>query len=157
MAILLDTDRKSVRARVTVGLVYLALVIGGFAMAYPFALMVSSASTDEVDYTEYRLIPAYLYNVDALYTKFVSLKHIGWWDGARRPFLFAYGLSANNYNQDFTSRRGASCFLVAMTGHLGRRGKSAYHTTSEARASMVAEIRAKLRLALPNAAEARTK
>ncbi|NIA12996.1 MAG: ABC transporter permease subunit [Nitrospiraceae bacterium] len=99
MAIVTDVERRAMTTKVIIGLVYVLLTIGGLSMLYPFALMIASASTNKVDYYEYRLIPRYLYDDDLLFTKYWQMKHLGWWGGNRRPMLLAYQRSDDTYNQ----------------------------------------------------------
>lgn len=61
--------------RFGMGLLYLFLTLGGITMVYPFALMVSTSFTSEVDSEELRLIPRFLHDDDALHVKYLASKY----------------------------------------------------------------------------------
>ena len=43
MAVVLESERKTLKARVFHALIYSALTLGGVTMVYPFAVMISSS------------------------------------------------------------------------------------------------------------------
>lgn len=69
--------RRSSRARVAIALIYLALILGGVTMVYPFAQMVSTAMKGPTDQNDNQLIPAYLQDDFELFRKFVDDKYAG--------------------------------------------------------------------------------
>lgn len=56
MGVLLESERKSFKARVFTALVYLALLAGALTMAYPFAVMLSSSLASSYDYQRHSAI-----------------------------------------------------------------------------------------------------
>ncbi len=102
MAILTDVDRRSVKVKLGLLLVYFLLTLGATTMIYPFTIMIATATTDKVDYEHYRPIPRYLHDWDALYLKYTHAKQVNDWNGARRPYLIWQGLSGKNYNQEWS-------------------------------------------------------
>ncbi|HEX7009304.1 MAG TPA: carbohydrate ABC transporter permease [Phycisphaeraceae bacterium] len=75
MPILSTIGRRTPAARLIIAAMYAALILGGATMLYPFLLMISTAVTSETDYSEYRLIPRYLFEDEARYTKVLAEKY----------------------------------------------------------------------------------
>ena len=48
--IILESERKSWKARIAIALVYSCLVLGAVTMVYPFAIMISSSLSSNYDY-----------------------------------------------------------------------------------------------------------
>ena len=73
---LIDTvGRRGLKVKVLIAFMYLALVLGGITMVYPFMLMLSSSITSDVDFKEFRVIPRYFYNENVLFQKYVMEKY----------------------------------------------------------------------------------
>lgn len=93
MPILLKVEAKSVKGRLFQGLTILALSLGGMTMLYPFLLMLSGAFRSEMDENDLDLIPAFFFEDNVLYQKFIEFKYeqdIGMFNRAhlRRDFSF---------------------------------------------------------------------
>jgi multiple sugar transport system permease protein len=57
--------------RLLIGTLYLLLVLGAVTMIYPFALMLSTATTSNADWSEFRLIPRFWYDKADQFRKYV--------------------------------------------------------------------------------------
>lgn len=62
MPIISDIDRKSVKGRAVTAGIYLALVIGGITMVYPFAVMLTGSVSNGFDYDRRDPMPRYLWS-----------------------------------------------------------------------------------------------
>jgi|DewCreStandDraft_4_1066084.scaffolds.fasta_scaffold00676_20 multiple sugar transport system permease protein len=69
MALIPTVGRRSLKLRLVVGLLYLALTLGAVTMVYPFLLMLGTSITSEADYTDFRPFPRYLTDDGALFAK----------------------------------------------------------------------------------------
>ncbi|MFB3892564.1 MAG: carbohydrate ABC transporter permease [Phycisphaerae bacterium] len=75
MPIISTIGRKSASVRLLLAVIYLLLVAGGLTMLYPFLLMMATSITGETDYKEFRVLPLYLTEHEARYTKFLNEKY----------------------------------------------------------------------------------
>ena len=53
MSVILDSERRSAKARIFLALVYFVLALGALTMAYPFAVMLSSSVASNYDYNRH--------------------------------------------------------------------------------------------------------
>ena len=67
MPIIAKVGRRARKVRVTIFLIYLALILGSVTTVYPFWLMVSGSIASNQTTREFRLIPRYLYSERALF------------------------------------------------------------------------------------------
>ncbi len=93
MPILLKVEAKSVKGRLFQVATFAALSLGGITMIYPFLLMLSGSFRSELDENDLDLVPAFFFQDDVLYQKFVEFKYeqdIGMFNRAhlRRDFSF---------------------------------------------------------------------
>jgi hypothetical protein len=73
---LIDTvGRRTPKVVGLYAVMYILLVIGGITMVYPFMMMLSSSTTNDVDFREFRIIPRYYYDDTMLFRKFVAEKY----------------------------------------------------------------------------------
>lgn len=75
MSHIATVGRRSLKVRAGVGVLYVILILGAVTTVYPFLLMVSTGMKSQVDYNEYTLaslIPRYLHDDRALFTKYVE-------------------------------------------------------------------------------------
>jgi multiple sugar transport system permease protein len=75
MSIIGKVGRKSPRMRILNAGIHLILFVGALTMLYPFLLMISSSLKSAVDNTKLSLIPAYLYDDEALYKKYLESRY----------------------------------------------------------------------------------
>lgn len=75
MGIIATVGRRSFGVMTLVAAMYVLLIIGGITMVYPFLLMLSTATTTTSDMQEYRVIPAYWHDDNALYAKYLWLRY----------------------------------------------------------------------------------
>lgn len=71
MPIIPVVGRKSPTLRALVILLFMVLTFGAVTMIYPFALMLSTATTGNADSQEFNLIPRYWYDDQELFRKFI--------------------------------------------------------------------------------------
>lgn len=64
--------RRALKTRLLIWSIYLVLSLGGITMVVPFWLMLSTSITSQVDSHDFKFIPEYLYNDEALYRKYVE-------------------------------------------------------------------------------------
>lgn len=76
MPIISIIGRKVPKVKGLIALLYITLTIGAVTMVYPFLLMIAISITSGVDSDEFRLIPKYLFDKKALFTKYVEEKYI---------------------------------------------------------------------------------
>ena len=69
MPIISKIGRKSAKARVLIGSIYVILALGAVTMIYPFLLMISGSTKSGVDSADYFVVPKYLTEDEALYRK----------------------------------------------------------------------------------------
>lgn len=90
MSLITTVGRRSWRTRFLVGAVYLLLSLGAVTMVVPFLLMGSMATTSEGDFREFRMIPEYWTNDQALFRKVLvdaaKLEVSSVWGGSDRWF-----------------------------------------------------------------------
>ena len=77
MSIIPKVGRRSVKLRLTIAALYLALSAGGVTMVYPFLLMLSSSITSGADVNSYRVIPRYVHDTTALFPKYAEDRYAG--------------------------------------------------------------------------------
>lgn len=75
MSIIGKVGRKSAKARLLSYSIHFVLLIGAFTMIYPFLLMISFSFKSNVDSTSLKLIPAFVYNDEALYKKYIESRY----------------------------------------------------------------------------------
>jgi ABC-type glycerol-3-phosphate transport system permease component len=62
MPIILKTERRSAKSRLTIGAIYVLLAFGGVTMIYPFLITVSSSMTNAFEYNRFIPCPRSLYD-----------------------------------------------------------------------------------------------
>lgn len=72
MPIIPTVGRRSWKLRLVLITLYLVATLGAITVVYPFALMVSLGFTTEVDYPDYKLIPAFVRDDGVLFKKFIA-------------------------------------------------------------------------------------
>ena len=72
MALFGSVERRSRTARLVHGGIYLALTVGSVSMVYPFLLMLGASVTTDLDFEDWRIVPAYLRDDTALYRKWLD-------------------------------------------------------------------------------------
>ena len=75
MPIIPTIGRKSLKMRSLIAFVYVVLVLGACTTVYPFMIMLGSSVTSLNDFQQYRVIPRYLYNEEALRVKYLDDKY----------------------------------------------------------------------------------
>jgi len=71
MPLISVVGRRSASTRILLTSMYVLLVAGALTMIYPFALMMTTATTSRADYQEFRLIPRFWHNDSALFKKYI--------------------------------------------------------------------------------------
>lgn len=77
MSIIPKVGRRSLKMRLVVAALYIALSAGAVTMVYPFLLMLASSVTSGADVSSYRVVPRYLYDDKALFPKYVEDRYAG--------------------------------------------------------------------------------
>lgn len=75
MSIIGKVGRNSTRARILTYSIHFVLLLGALTMIYPFLLMISFSFKSSVDSTSLDLIPAFVYNEEALYKKYIESRY----------------------------------------------------------------------------------
>ena len=75
MSIIGKVGRKSKKARILSYSIHIVLLIGAITMIYPFLLMISFSFKSNVDSTSLDLIPAFIYEDEALYKKYIESRY----------------------------------------------------------------------------------
>ncbi len=75
MSIIGKVGRNSKRIRILNLSIHIVLLIGAITMIYPFLLMISFSFKSNVDSTSLELIPAFIYNEEALYKKYIESRY----------------------------------------------------------------------------------
>lgn len=75
MSIILDSERKSIWARLVVLGCYLLLIIGGATMVFPFLWMTSGSFKGKMDAHQYDLVPAFLLEDEVLFKRYLEEKY----------------------------------------------------------------------------------
>lgn len=96
MANLVGDPKHHRSARWILAAFYFLLVVGGLTMIYPFWMMLTRSISSELDYKDKALVPAYLYDRDELYLKFLTrrypdfdlLRSVYGWEDIIRPIDF---------------------------------------------------------------------
>ncbi len=104
--------RKSKKSRLLFTLLYLFCVLGAVIFTYPFLLMLSSSTTNSVDYDEFRLIPRFYLDDDALYRKYLNLKYTDRYRGGEKNILPLNSL----YKTDFPSYKEITAEYPGVSG-----------------------------------------
>ena len=86
-------EQKNVSARAVHGSIYVVLVLGSISMAYPFLLMLGASVTTEIDFEDWRIVPAYLTDDAALFRKWLDDRYGAAFFEARR----VHGFDASSY------------------------------------------------------------
>src|ERR1051326_6238793 len=77
MPVISKVGRNSTGVKVTLTLMYLFLVCGSVTMIGPFLMMLSSSIGSEADISDYRIVPRFLSDDDALFARFLNDKYNG--------------------------------------------------------------------------------
>lgn len=77
MSIIPVVGRKSPRMRIAIWTLYIVLILGAITTIYPFLLMLATSITNGVDVNEYRIVPRYLHDNNALFCKYEDEKYAG--------------------------------------------------------------------------------
>lgn len=72
MAVILQSERKTLKARVFLSLVYAALLLGAVTMVYPFMVMITSSFSSSYDYQRHSPIVRALFDESDRYMRFLS-------------------------------------------------------------------------------------
>jgi multiple sugar transport system permease protein len=112
--LLTEVSYRSFPVKIGIGLLYFVLIVGGITMVYPFALMVATSFTSEIDSDELRLVPRFLHDDEALYQKYLSSKY-GTFAGK-----FATLISIELFNQVHDHERQVFSFQNAAMPRLSR-------------------------------------
>jgi multiple sugar transport system permease protein len=72
MPILASTGRRSLKRRIFIGGIYIALLSGAISMIYPLLLMICGSTKSGVDQNETTLVPRFLVSDRALYRKYIE-------------------------------------------------------------------------------------
>jgi len=75
MSIIGKVGRNSPRARILKYSIHFVLLLGAITMIYPFLLMISFSFKSNVDSTSLDLIPAFIYQDEALYQKYIESRY----------------------------------------------------------------------------------
>ncbi len=75
MPIILKPERRNIRTRLIVGVMYVLLTMGACSMVYPFLLMLSGSTKSRVDANDFDMFPRYLHDLSSLYRKHVEAKY----------------------------------------------------------------------------------
>lgn len=75
MTFIAPTERKHWRTRLIVAGMYVLVVAGALTMVYPFLLMVSGSLKSEVDFEQFEIVPAYLFDDAVLFRKFEQSRY----------------------------------------------------------------------------------
>ncbi len=87
MPIIAVVGRKSLKSKLLFALLYIFCVLGAVIFTYPFLLMLSSSTTNSVDYDEFKLVPRFYFDDDALYRKYLNLKYTDRYRGGEKNIL----------------------------------------------------------------------
>ncbi|MAE67977.1 MAG: hypothetical protein CMJ18_27300 [Phycisphaeraceae bacterium] len=72
MPIISEVGRRAWRVRLLIASIYSLLILGGVTMVYPFVMMIALSLTGTSDFGDFKLIPAYLYDDQALCTRYTA-------------------------------------------------------------------------------------
>lgn len=95
MAIVPRVGRKALATRLLTGGIYAILIFGALTMVYPFALMLSTSITSDIDYQDFKTIPSYLFDDETLRVKYLYAKY----DGDLNQLLSKYGLEFTRFEE----------------------------------------------------------
>ena len=74
MAVILESERKTTKARVFLALVYAVLILGALTMAYPFAVMLASSLSSAYDYQRHTPVVIGLYDRNDRFMRSVAMR-----------------------------------------------------------------------------------
>jgi ABC-type glycerol-3-phosphate transport system permease component len=77
MPIIPQVGRRSLKLRLLIAVLYVVLALGAVTMVYPFLLMVATSFTSDVDANDYAIIPRFIRDDGALFTKLAVEKYAG--------------------------------------------------------------------------------
>ena len=77
MALIPVVGRRSPQMRLFVALLYLILTVGAITTVYPFMVMIGESLTSNYDKTTFPVVPAFVYNIPALFGKYADDKFSG--------------------------------------------------------------------------------
>lgn len=72
MALFGPSERRTPTARIVHGTIYVVLTLGSLTMVYPFLLMIGASTTTDLDFEDWRIVPAYLTDDIALFRKWLD-------------------------------------------------------------------------------------
>ena len=72
MSLFGPVEHRNIGARTWYTFIYVVLTLGSVTMVYPFLLMLGSSVTTEIDFEDWRVIPAYLTDDTALFRKWMD-------------------------------------------------------------------------------------
>ena len=93
MAIISPIGRRSLKVRALIWTIYLLLIAGAVTMVYPFLLMLSGSTKTAVDTPDADIIPPFLANDGALYSKYVE----GLFNESLNAMQIAYDSDASSF------------------------------------------------------------
>ncbi|MCX6344921.1 MAG: carbohydrate ABC transporter permease [Armatimonadetes bacterium] len=77
MSIIPKVGRRTLKMRLVIFVLYLALIVGAVTMVYPFVLMLSSSITSGADVNNFSFVPTCVYNKAALFPKYAEDRYAG--------------------------------------------------------------------------------
>ena len=77
MAIIGKVEKKSLKVKILNISIHVLLLLGAVTMVYPLLLMVSGSFKSEVDFSEFSLLPEFIYNHELLFQKHLATKFNG--------------------------------------------------------------------------------
>ena len=74
MSVILDSERRSAKARIFLALIYFVLALGALTMAYPFAVMLSSSVASNYDYSRHSPVIAGLFDASDRFMRSIAMR-----------------------------------------------------------------------------------
>ncbi len=74
MAIIGKVEKRSLKVRILNLSIHVLLLLGAVTMVYPLLLMISGSFKSDVDFSEFSLLPEYIYNDELLFQKHLATK-----------------------------------------------------------------------------------
>jgi len=124
MPIIAMVGRKSLKSKLLFALLYLFCVLGAVIFTYPFLLMLSSSTTNSVDYDEFKLVPRFYFDDDALYRKYLNLKYTDRYRGGEKNILPLNSL----YKTDFPAYKDITAQYPEVSGNGAKARLADYET-----------------------------
>lgn len=93
MPIISRIGRRSLKVRLFIVGIYVALLAGAVTMVYPFLLMISGSTASNVDGVELKVMPSFLVNDTALYRKHLE----GFFNESLQAMQGAYDIDATSF------------------------------------------------------------